>query len=413
MKKTMISLFALLLLAAQAQGADRQPLAVLVVGVDSWMFGDVLAHIVGEELKRGNPNLVPVTRQNFVQNKLKALRRASGDVDICNNIYKWAQEQGLSKVCLVEAKAGEGNATFSFTHLTQDYSAHLIDVASKYFTSCSADFTFQRTGAPGEMTPVELNKVAWEVAGRLQSSSCKSSPVCFLPMVWVEGGTYAMEYVGSPNIRNVTVSDFWIGQYEVTQEEWTAVMGSMLPGVTSMFGKGNKYPVYNVEYNDAMAFINALNDLTGKAYRLPTDAEWEYAARGGSMPKNCPGGCEFSGSNQVNEVAWHEGNRGGNPSYEVGLKAPNELGIYDMSGNVWEWCYGWYGYFSNIVEGSVNPTGPASGTERIARGGSCEYPYYCTYVRSGESRRGWSPDHNEIYSLGFRVVLPKHPVVLP
>jgi hypothetical protein len=111
MKKVMISLFALLLLAAQAH-AQRQPLAVLVVGVDSWMFGDVIAHIVGEELKRSNPNLVPVTREKFAQDKLKVLRRATGEISLCE-LRTWANAQGLSRVCLVEAKAVNFNPKMS------------------------------------------------------------------------------------------------------------------------------------------------------------------------------------------------------------------------------------------------------------------------------------------------------------
>ncbi|MDR3366518.1 MAG: hypothetical protein LBO71_06095 [Prevotellaceae bacterium] len=193
MKKVMISLFALLLLAAQAQGADRQLLAVLVVGVDSWMFGDVIAHIVGEELKRGNPNLVPVTREKFVQNKPKALRRASGDVNLCE-LYTWANAQGLSQICLVEAKKSDTDA-FSFTNAKQSYSAQRIDVAGNS-RSCVAAFDFNRSGgATGEMAPEELTKVAWEVVDRLRSSSCTALSLakCYsfgsadLPMIFVEG----------------------------------------------------------------------------------------------------------------------------------------------------------------------------------------------------------------------------------
>jgi hypothetical protein len=329
MKRVMISLFALLLLATQAQ-AQKRPLAVLVVGVDNWMFGDVLAHIVGEELKRGNANLVPVTREKFVQNKLKALRRATGEINLCE-LREWAKVQGLSQVCLVEAKK-EGKVDFSFSNQQQSYSSQVIDVAGNT-RSCVADFKLNRSGG-GEMAAAELTQVAWEVVGRLGSSSCKSSHYirCFTfdpEMVHVEGGTYTKRKGSCQSTVSVTVPDFWIGKYEITQREWEAVMGDH----SWYFGGGDKHPAYGVSYADALAFISALNDLTGKAYRLPTVEEWEYAARGGKYT----GDFTYSGSNTIGEVAWYEGNTARYSHAVGGLKA-NELGIYDMSGNVWELC---------------------------------------------------------------------------
>jgi formylglycine-generating enzyme required for sulfatase activity len=415
MKTMLISLFALLLLAAQAQ-AQRQPLAVLVVGVDNWMFGDVIAHIVGEELKRGNPNLVPVTREKFVQDKLKALRRATGEIDFCE-LRDWAKAQGLSQVCLVEAKKGVNNA-FSFTNNTQQsYSAHRINVAgADADVFCMADFIFEHTGAPREMTSVELTKVAWEAAGRLQSSSCKavSRIRCYSfgpddpEMVFVEGGAYLMGRT-SP----VELSDFWIGKYEVTQKEWIEVMGTKT-GISfgENWGAGDNFPAYAVSYDDAQAFISALNTLTGKTYRLPTEAEWEYAARGGSKPKFCKNGCEFSGSNTLNDVAWNADNsreyHSGSllpQSHAVGTRAANELGIYDMSGNAAEWCLDWY---ADDLPSGKNPQGPEIKTsdtmsdKRLRRGGNfsessdlCNVffrdPYY-PFIRA--------------VGNGFRVVLP-------
>ncbi|MDR3366043.1 MAG: formylglycine-generating enzyme family protein [Prevotellaceae bacterium] len=422
MKKMLISLFALLLLSAQAQGADRQPLAVLVVGVDSWMFGDVIAHIVGEELRRGNSNLVPVTREKFVQNKLKALRRASGGVNRCD-VREWANAQGLAEVCLVEAKkgvSGKANTPFSFNNAEQKYSAWRINVAGNS-TSCVADFTFNRGGATGEMAAAELTKVAWELVGRLQSSSCAASQhiKCFdwePEMVWVQGGTFTMGCPESgtkvctcgsrsdaPKAVSVTLSDFYIGKYEITQSAWTALMGNKLnegskyeqDRFTYLRGVGGDLPAYLVSYTEVQAFITALNSLTHKAYQLPTEAEWEYAARGGRfMYKNCPNGCRYSGSDVLGDVGWF-GDEADGEVHKVGGKVANELGIYDMSGNVAEWCQDWW---SESFSQGTNPTGPEDGTYRILRGGSW-YESRCIFSRTQNYPDGITSHH------GFRVVL--------
>ncbi|MDR3367308.1 MAG: formylglycine-generating enzyme family protein [Prevotellaceae bacterium] len=429
MKTMLISLFALLLLAVQAQ-AQRQPLAVLVVGVDNWMFGDVLAHIVGEELKRGNSNLVSVTREKFVQNKLKALRRATGWINCCE-LREWANAQGLAQVCLVEAKKGVGgnaNAPFSFANAEQKYSAQVIDVAGNR-SSCAAAFDFKRSGG-GEMAPAELTRVAWEVVGRLQSSGCQVAEriKCFAgepTMVFVPGGWYEMGLndkrgMLSNKQRTVGVSDFWIGKYEVTQAEWYAVMGSYTSTFNKKAGakhKGADKPMVYVSYDDitkpTTGFLAKLNEKAGitdaaKKYRLPTEAEWEYAASGGSVtPKFCSGGCDYSGSDSLSAVGWYKDNSGDAP-HPIGQLAANELGIYDMSGNVSEWCSTW---FSDDLpaDNSFNPPGPATGTSRLLRGGNwlCDgdWDYYPLSHCRVDVRFAHYPDDGN-YAYGIRVVLP-------
>ena len=223
-------------------------------------------------------------------------------------------------------------------------------------------------------------------------------------MLAVEGGAFAMGATaeqGSDALaiekpaHQVTLSSYSIGETEVTQALWVAVMGSN----PSYFSPRNSYtenlqrPVEYVSWNDCQTFISRLNELTGKTFRLPTEAEWEYAARGGNRSQ----GYKYAGGNDINTVAWYWFNipsqSSGTEGYgtqAVATKAPNELGLYDMSGNVWEWCQDWYGSYSS--ESQTNPTGPTSGSYRVFRGGGwtndaeycrvsdrpCNYPT-CTF----------------------------------
>ncbi len=181
-------------------------------------------------------------------------------------------------------------------------------------------------------------------------------------MVSVEGGTFQMGGDMNDNekpVHEVKLNGFSIGQTEVTQELWEAVMGT-----NPSNWKGLKLPMERVSWNDCQTFITKLNSLTGQQFRLPTEAEWEYAARGGNQSK----GYTYSGSDNLEDVAWYTSNSG-SKTHEVATKSPNELGIYDMSGNVWEWCQDWYGsdYYSSSV--TNNPKGPDSGSRRVGRGG--------------------------------------------
>ncbi|MDR0938925.1 MAG: formylglycine-generating enzyme family protein [Mediterranea sp.] len=194
-------------------------------------------------------------------------------------------------------------------------------------------------------------------------------PLPEIEMVYVEGGTFTMGSPASEPGRSdnevqhqVTVSSFHIGKYEVTLGEWKAVTGSKFSSYPYPYPEGEDYPVGWVSWNDVQTFILRLNNLTGMNYRLPTEAEWEFAARGGNQSK----GYMFSGSDNLDEVAWYDNNAGDSPHY-VGQKLPNELGIYDMSGNVYEWCSDWFGDYSTSAQ--VDPTGPSTGYNRVIRGG--------------------------------------------
>ena len=170
---------------------------------------------------------------------------------------------------------------------------------------------------------------------------------------------------------------------------WKEVMGN-----NPSSWKGDNLPVENVSWDDCQTFIRKLNALTGKNFRLPTEAEWEFAARGGNNSR----GYKYAGSNNIGDVAWYEDNSG-SKTHVVGTKSPNELGIYDMSGNVWEWCQDWYGDYSSASQ--TNPTGASNGSARVLRGGS----WYCSarLCRSSD-RYSYSPDCR-INSGGLRLVL--------
>lgn len=182
-------------------------------------------------------------------------------------------------------------------------------------------------------------------------------------MIRVQGGSFQMgatselgsdAYDNEKPVHSVTLSSYYIGQTEVTQELWQAVMGEN----PSYFKGNNQRPVEQVSWEDCQEFIEKLNKLTGKSFRLPTEAEWEFAARGGNKSR----GYKYSGSNTVGSVAWYGGNSG-SKTHAVATK----LGLYDMSGNVWEWCSDWEGAYQSSSQ--TNPKGPSEGGYRVLRGG--------------------------------------------
>ena len=223
-------------------------------------------------------------------------------------------------------------------------------------------------------------------------------------MVPVEGGTFTMGATAEQGsdassrekpVHHVTVSSFSIGQTEVTQELWIAVMGSN----PSYFG-GSQLPVEQVSWHDCQAFITRLNELTNENFRLPTEAEWEFAARGGNDSQ----GYKYSGSSDLPIVAWYSYNdswewrgTGYYGTHEVATRNPNELQLYDMSGNVHEWCQDWCGDYTSGAQ--LDPTGPTTGTTRVYRGGNWNLDDWFCRV---SFRNGLSPA-NRNYGIGLRL----------
>ena len=230
-------------------------------------------------------------------------------------------------------------------------------------------------------------------------------------LVNVSGGTYRMGAQNSdpqsdnydPEARDnespvheVTLSDFYLGRFEVTQREWRAIMGDDLDW-SEQYGKGDDFPAYNVSRSDAMRFLEKLSAMTRLPFRLPTEAQWEYAARGGSHSLHY----RFSGSNQVDEVAWHIGNSNG-VLHPVGGKLPNELGFYDMSGSLWELCSDTYGLYPSTPQ--TDPLAD-SGNQFVLRGGAWAYlPTYCRTT----CRDDYDGDAASV-SVGFRVAMGRLP----
>jgi formylglycine-generating enzyme required for sulfatase activity len=221
-------------------------------------------------------------------------------------------------------------------------------------------------------------------------------------MVFVGGGFFMMGSIKGVDfefpVHQVELSPFFIGKYEVTQAQWFDVMG-YLPIKNN---KCMKCPIENVSWLEVQLFIEKLNVFTGKNYRLPSEAEWEYAAKGAFYSKNYL----YSGANSIDEVAWvYENSK--SKSHEVGTKMPNELGIYDMSGNVMEWTLDWYSSYSS--EAQLNPKGSNYGKGKVIRGGG----YFDGNDRSNIGYQGCTTfsrfilqPNRKAEALGFRLVLP-------
>lgn len=314
-----------------------------------------------------------------------------------------------------------------------NYTLLATDVTETIYTDATPlkGDNYYKVRAIGEAFVTELSEASNVVncAGNTPSSDFDIfTNLSYDDMVYVEGGTFLMgaqsEDANAPGydsdayddnespVHSVTVSSFYMGKYEVTQGMWEYVMsysGKAADGTqmsayasdvwlgenpSSTYGAGDNYPAYYVSYDDIVdIFLPRLNKITGKTFRLPTDAEWEYAARGGNKSK----GYKYSGSNLVDYVAWYDGNSG-SATHEVATKQPNELGIYDMSGNVWEWCYDWKGTYSSAAQN--DPAGPDSASYRVKRGGG----WLFNAANCRVSYRAGSTPSFRYDNLGFRLV---------
>ncbi|MFN3783067.1 MAG: SUMF1/EgtB/PvdO family nonheme iron enzyme [Spirosomataceae bacterium] len=301
----------------------------------------------------------------------------------------------------VSARSNKTQIPGRYDELTGDFK-FVVTGVSAVPSAISTDFVEKPTTEKGDVPSVKT------------AQSVKFMDLPFADMVYVSGGSFMMgDSKGKSDeqpIHSVQVDGFWIGKYEVTQAQWESVMGNN----PSKFKKCSDCPVENVSWLDAIAFCNKLSDREGKqrvytmngndvkidylvhGYRLPTEAEWEYAARGGNKSK----GYRYAGENELASVSWF-GDNAKNKTRVVGQKQPNELGIYDMSGNVWEFCNDWYGEDYYASSQNNNPLGPPSGSYRVLRGGG----WLSASTSCRVSERSVSTPTTFFITSGFRVVI--------
>ncbi len=317
-----------------------------------------------------------VVKRSFVQREIKLA------LDLFQD--KLASDLFIFPVRLEECETPDHISNFNWTDLFGDEADDEWEALLRSFQEGA-----RRLGKSLTAKVVEEKKI---IAPRFESYTEDLGNGVKLEMVAIPGGTFLM---GSPESdqeardrerpqHQVTVSEFYLGKYQVTQAQWQAVMGN-----NPSYFNGENLPVERVSWEDAQKFCQKLSQQTSKTYRLPTEAEWEYACRAGTTAAN---------AGNLDDIAWYDKNSE-RKTHPVGQKKPNSFGIYDMHGNVWEWCQDWYDNYSSTSQ--TNPTGPQKGEDRVLRGGSWGYDQ--DFARA-VSRDDFPPS-NRVSSVGFRVVV--------
>ncbi len=284
--------------------------------------------------------------------------------------------------------------------------AYMIDIETGEMTNTASQYA-KIENYDYSTLPIVCQNLTSQMLGEIGSSNSRPQHQNFTEtvkgvsfnMIYVAGGTFTMGCTPEQSsdcesdekpAHSVTLTNYYIGETEVTQGLWHAVMGNNPTDLK----QGNDYPVEMVSWQDAMDFCSRLSELTGRTYTLPTEAQWEYAARGGNKSR----GYIYAGSNYIDNVGWDD-NDDGYTTHTVKSKLSNELGIYDMSGNVWEWCKDWYSSYSSNSQ--TNPIGPSSGSYRVLRGGSWGNNAHSCRI----TVRDYSTSTNVGSIIGLRVVL--------
>jgi formylglycine-generating enzyme required for sulfatase activity len=350
----------------------------------------------------------------FAEQFLNALRSFGGDDRLVSFTELWGYVQRASpKPCAARFGDHEAGGDFLFV-MKGEVTGTPTDLAD--WNAAKATNTIEAYEAYLKKHPTGdfAEAAAGKISALRAAQEPKNGEVAADGLVFVKGGTFTMGctteqdsdcYDDEKLTHAVTLSDFYIGKFEVTQAEWRKVMGS---DPTKLYNKGcDQCPVEEVNWDYVQVFLTKLNAMLQvgqKPYRLPTEAEWEYAARGGSLSK----GFKYAGSNDIDEVAWYFINYKTSNTYgtektthPVGQKKANELGLFDMSGNVHEWCNDWKGIYTSFAE--TNPTGPSSGSDRVCRGGSWfSFPQYCRVANHYDD----TPDSRD-FNVGFRLARSK------
>ena len=301
-------------------------------------------------------------------------------------VYGFNRYDGYSSKALTQSTdwvrtkiSSDGYSSYIYVFLSTESSTLVVNYGDYNYSRTINDTEFVQ-GRTGKFTlPTEDSFTGWKK--EYKNKIVVVNDISF-KMIYIEAGTFIMgatdEQIGafddeSPAHQVTLTKDYYMGETEVTQALWYAVMGQKptadVSAWSSTYGLGDNYPAYYISWNDCQEFISKLNQLSGLTFRLPTEAEWEYAARGGNKATTQT---LYSGSNTIGYVAWYTSNCSSS-TQEVAGKAANVLGLYDMGGNVWEWCNDWYGssYYSSNPR--TDPTGPTSGSYRVLRGGSWDY----------------------------------------
>ena len=303
--------------------------------------------------------------------------------------------------------SSDGYSPYIYGFLSSESSALVVNYVDYNYSRTINDTEFAQ-GRTGKFTlPTEDSFTGWEK--EYQNKIVVVNGISF-KMIYIEAGTFTMgattEQTGaysdeSPAHQVTITKDYYMGETEVTQALWYAVMGqkptSDGSAWSSTYGLGDNYPAYYISWNDCQEFISKLNQLTGLTFRLPTEAEWEYAARGGNRATSQT---LYSGSNVIGDVAWYY-NNSSSCTHKVAGKAANVLGLFDMSGNVYEWCNDWYGNLYYSSNSQTDPTGPASGTFRVLRGGS----WFNGNINCRVAYRSSNSVTNRASNIGMRLAL--------
>lgn len=417
-KYTLIMLLLHIVIDLYAQNADgsRYNLAVYATGFQDGQPISVSIKSIAQNTAitkltgGGNYQLIERSSEFLKQIEAEQQFQQSGDV-ADNQIAELGASYGAQKICVISVTIDGGYLYVA---------ARIVDVVKKIsFESGEAECVDYRGVA--QIRPT-VGKALDQILGTPSTLSVVNRPFTAtednkefevngvrLKMIFVKGGSMYLgctsgsgscESDESPS-HNVTLSDYYMGETEVTQALWKAVMGY---NNNPSYWKGDQLPVETVSWTDCQEFVARLNSLLasklpqGYRFALPSEAQWEYAARGGQRSS----GSMYAGSGNVGFVAWYDGNSSSH-THDVKQKAPNELGLYDMSGNVWEWCEDWYS--SSFYSDNRNWTDPVNtyaGSRRVLRGGSWnDYASLCRVAfRSGDS-----PSSRDYYDNGFRLAI--------
>ena len=430
MKRVFFFIFVLSLightLCAQNVNGYRHKLAVYVTvtGIQdelSTIMSIAQSTAANKLINSGKYVMIERSDDFLEQIKNEQLFQGSGDVRD-DQISQIGASYGAEKICVV-------GISISGSYLY--VAARIVDVVTK--TASESGEADNNSYSVSEIIPTVSIAIDQLLGANASDVYRNQAPAAFSPainpsvssdksfevkdvtfkMVFVQGGTFQMgDENGSEDqrpVHSVKVSDFYIGEFEVTQELWKAVMGTSIiqqrdKACTkwSTYGVGAHYPMYYVNYYEVTEFCNRLNKLLRKKlpssyqFALPTEAQWEYAARGGNKTKSC----KYAGSNIILDVAYYKDNSD-KSTQQVGTKQPNELGVFDMSGNVWEWCADWYDKNYYIVSPTQNPRGASSGSFRVLRGG--DWRSYATECQVSHRNCDSPGNYDERY--GFRIVL--------